>query len=268
MKKLMCVAVAMALLLSFSAVNIFAANPSESELTLLHDWKDNTLNDLPGNGVNGKDQNTDNVNGIRVMTAGKEGAGTDHTIWGAEVRDLEGNGTVYVSEYVVKVEESDLEGVSDETVIFSIDPSLRPTDNWAEVNGPVDITVADWKAADKDSEGYAKFYMIFNEDFYDREVERTGFAIENRLSFKNTVTMTIKYLAFYTYTGSETQDTINVGTGTTVPSDPDDGNSDNNEDPDKDPDKDTPTQTGDVSAVLAVLTAGAAVFGGLKLRRK
>ena len=268
MKKLMCVAVAIAILLSLSAVNIFAANPSASEMTLIQEWVGDALTGLNGNGVNGKDQNTDNVDGIRVMTAGKEGATNEQTIWGAQVNDLEGNGKVYLVEYVVKVEDSALEGVSDDTAIFGMDPSLRPTDDWAEVYGVIDITVADWKAADKDSEGWAKFYMVINEDFYDREVERTGFAIENRLAFRNNVTMSIKGLAFYSYTGSETQETINVGTGTTIPSDPDDGNSDNNEDPDKDPDKDTPTQTGDVSAVLAVLTAGAAVFGGLKLRRK
>lgn len=39
-------------------------------------------------------------------------------------------------------------------------------------------------------------------------------------------------------------------------------------DDNKDDNKDTPVKTGDVSAIVAVLTAGAAVFGGLKLRRK
>lgn len=49
---------------------------------------------------------------------------------------------------------------------------------------------------------------------------------------------------------------------------PDNPTGDEPADDDKDDDKDTPVQTGDVSAILAVLTAGAAVFGGLKLRRK
>ena len=60
----------------------------------------------------------------------------------------------------------------------------------------------------------------------------------------------------------------------TAVTDPDDGDNtgntdnDDNKDDEKDDEKDEPVKTGDASVVLAVLTAGAAVFGGLKMRKR
>lgn len=176
-------------------------------------------------------------------------------LWGYETSQFDttdGSYTLVVKAKIVKKG-----NIDNETPVITVTPKLR----WTEAGEGKDKDVAGTYTGERlenlkaDEDGFVYLYCVINPEDYNSAEK---LSVENRIWFDGTIDVEdnwqIDLYSMILYKGDRSADYPD-GEAPTPPA----------EDPET-PEK--PSQTGDVSAVLAVLTAGAAVFGGLKLRRK
>lgn len=249
MKKLLSVVVVLAVIFALGTTSVMAADGD-----LLVAWE--------GAELTGR-SNGDDQGGVRNPDAGtiSLGSGTGHALWGYEpdAYDTASGTKNFTVVLKVKVVE---EGEDTVDNVLRVDPKIRPQDGTPE---PEDA--GDYYSGERlceltpDADGFLYLYSVIEPDEY---ADADSIKIENRVWFTNASGWEIDVYAMSLYEGdlSEQYEAIGEGTGE------DEGTGDEGTSEGEGSGSTDVPETGDASVVLAIVAAGAAAFGGLKLRKR
>lgn len=250
MRKLLCVLTVLVLVLSLGSISVFA---KDGDLLIMYEGADLT----------GKN-NGDDQGGVRNPEKGTIELGRDpdksgHGLWGYEpdAYDTAGGTKTFTMVVVAKIVQA---GDDTDDNVLRMDHKIRPQDGTPE---PEDqgayYTGEDLAALKADANGYVTLYSVITPDVYD---SASSIKIENRIHFNSTLGWEIDIYKLALYEGDVSSKEVPEPNPdkTTAPAGPSATK--------KPSQPGTSPQTGDAGILLAMAAAGAAVVGGLKLRRK